>query len=96
MTVATTSATAYRDHKETGRVSAQQQTILDALQDGFALSRREIADETGLELSSVCGRVNELLQIGLLVEVRARQCNLTGRTVRPVMIAATVNHEGAE
>lgn len=94
MTIAATSAAAYRAHHETGRVSAQQQTILDALEMGFAMSRREIADETGLELSSVCGRVNELLQIGLLVQVPTRRCNLTGRTVHPVMIASMLENTG--
>lgn len=87
MTVATTSVVAYRDHKAAGRVSAQQQQILDALAGGRALSRRELAEVAGLELSSVCGRVNELLQSGWLVEVPTRACRVTGRRVHPVALA---------
>ena len=51
---------------------------------GDDYSRRELAKECGLELSSVCGRINELLAVDLVRELPARKCKITGRTVKPV------------
>ena len=68
MSVSTTSREAYKEHRDTGKLGMQAQRILTAMIDGQGYSRRELARAMGLELSSVCGRVNELLQAGLLVE----------------------------
>jgi hypothetical protein len=40
---------------------------------------------TGLELSSICGRVNELVKLGMLQEQSPRKCGITGRRVVPVI-----------
>jgi hypothetical protein len=48
-------------------------------------SRREIVQITGLELSSVCGRINEMLQSGMLKEVSQRKCKVTGKTIKPIV-----------
>lgn len=84
MTVAETSIEAYHWHRDTGRLSAQCLHILDSMQPGWSYSRRELIEITGLELSSICGRVNELLAMGLLEELAPRKCNMTGRSVIPV------------
>jgi len=49
--------------------STQQQTVLDTLRGYGRLTRHEIAAVTQLPLSSVCGRVNELLSTGEVREV---------------------------
>jgi hypothetical protein len=85
MTVAQTSINAYKEHQATGKVGAQAQAILDFMQEGDNYSRRELAVLTGLELSSICGRVNELLEVGLLVEGTKRKCMVTKKTVSPVI-----------
>ena len=85
MSVAFTSIDAYKEHKAQGKVGTQAQHILDFLAFGKDYSRREIAGLTGLELSSVCGRVNELLEIGALKEVMPRKCKVTGKTIKPVV-----------
>ena len=85
MSVAETSIVAYKEHKAQGKVGTQAQHILDFLIFGKDYSRREIAGITGLELSSVCGRVNELLEIGALKEVMPRKCKVTGKTIKPVV-----------
>lgn len=85
MTVAETSITSYHDHRASGRLSAQCQHILDAMHAGWPYSRRELVEITQLELSSICGRVNELVAIGLLTEGAPRKCNITGRMVKPVL-----------
>jgi hypothetical protein len=85
MTVAQTSISAYKEHIATGKVGAQAQAILDFMNQGDNYSRRELSVLTGLELSSICGRVNELLEVGLLVEGTKRKCMVTKKTVCPVI-----------
>jgi hypothetical protein len=85
MTVAQTSIQAYKEHQAAGKVGKQSQYILDTMMPGRTYSRRELAIASGLELSSVCGRVNELLQIGLVSEASPRRCTVTGKTVSPVV-----------
>lgn len=84
MSVSTTSREAYKEHRDTGKLGQQAQRILTAMIDGQGYSRRELARAMGLELSSVCGRVNELLQVGLLVEGEARRCSVTHKRIHPV------------
>jgi hypothetical protein len=84
MSVATTSREAYKEHRATGKVGAQAQKILDKMQPGVEYSRRELVELTGLELSSICGRVNELLGSGLIQEGKTRPCRVTGKSVHPV------------
>lgn len=84
MSVSTTSIAAYKDHREAGKVSAQARSILDAMKPGIKYSRRELVEITGLELSSICGRVHELLGSKLIREDTPRKCRITGKTVKPV------------
>jgi len=84
MTVASTSINAYKEHRASGKLGAQAQEIFNAMQFNVTYSRRELVKLTGLELSSVCGRVNELVSIGLLIEMPARKCMVTGKTIKPV------------
>jgi hypothetical protein len=84
MTVALTSLIAYEEHKEAGKIGAQAQLILDRMQFGVDYSRRELIKLTGLELSSICGRVNELLHKGFLKELDQRPCAVTNKTIKPI------------
>jgi hypothetical protein len=86
MTVSDTSIKAYKEHQEEGKVGKQAQFILSNMKYPFDYSRRELSQMFNLELSSVCGRVNELLQIGLLEEMPARQCKITKKTIHPVKL----------
>ena len=85
MSVADTSIIAYKEHKATGKTGSQAMYIFDAMAFNKEYSRRELVTITGLELSSVCGRVNEMLQTGLLKEVSTRKCQITGKTIKPVV-----------
>lgn len=85
MSVAETSINAYKEHKAQGKVGTQAMRIFDAMLFGKDYSRRELVGITGLELSSVCGRVNEMLQVGMLKEVAPRKCKVTGKTINPVV-----------
>ena len=55
-------------------LSATQRMVIDALKHGRApMTREDIAAATNLKLSSVCGRVRELLDAGRLVVVGTRK-----------------------
>lgn len=59
---------------------AKQRMVLDAIEHaGCPLTREDIATNTNLKLSSVCGRVRELLDAGRLVVVGGRKDTATGR-----------------
>lgn len=87
MPVATTSAIAYREHQDSGKLNRQHKQILAKMQPGHAYSRRELAEQTRLELSSICGRVNELVAIGMLEEAPTRRCEITGKKIKPVRLS---------
>lgn len=80
----------YYAHRDSGRLSTQQQLIMDRIgasnrQHGpHNFSLREITRITGLEINAVSGRVNELKQIGLLVEDTPRPCRVSGKKITPV------------
>ena len=88
MTVATTSAIAYREHRDSGKIGFQHRQVLANMQlePGRTYSRRELAERTRMELSSICGRVNELIAIGMLEEAPQRRCEITGKKIKPVRL----------
>lgn len=53
---------ALTEHRRSGRLGAQQVRLLQALGDD-ALCRHEIAERTGILITSVCGRCRELLDL---------------------------------
>ena len=85
MTVAETSIVAYHELRDSGKLGKQCQHILDSMRPGWSYSRRELIEVTGLELSSICGRVNQLIGIGLLQDGAPRKCGVTGKTITPVI-----------
>ena len=86
MNVAQTSIEAYKHHVESGAVSKQASYILQSMLPDADYSRRELAKLTSLDLSSVCGRVNELIKIGLLTEGETRLCKVTNKKIHPVKL----------
>lgn len=65
------SAEAFRDHRRSGRVCASQEVVILALRASLisgveTMTRNELAEKTGLPLSSVCGRCRELLDCSVL------------------------------
>lgn len=85
MTVADTSIIAYLDHKLQGKVGRQAQSLYEFMEDNVDYSRKELSRLTGMELSSVCARVNEMVDVGMLREVTRRKCKITGRLISPVV-----------
>ncbi|WP_323120009.1 hypothetical protein [Burkholderia alba] len=62
-------------------LSAKQRMVLDCFHSrATLLTREDIADRTNLKLSSVCGRVRELLDDGRLQKRGTRKCIATGKS----------------
>lgn len=88
MSAAATSVDAYRAFRSSPSLSRQQRVIVDhlaAYRGGH--TRAELAQATGIRLSSVCGRVNELLERGEIVERSRRPCSVTGVQAHVLRIA---------
>lgn len=88
MTVATTSIENYREHKSSGKLGDQSREIVKflALRTDRDWSRAELAEAMGLRLSSVCGRVNELLHSQHIEPGPSRACTVTGKKINPVRL----------
>lgn len=87
--VAITSIEAYHEHKRLGKVCRQASDLLEVMADkprldGF--TRNELSEASGVRLSSVCARVNELLAYGALRALPVRKCRITGRKATPVWL----------
>ena len=86
MSVADTSIENYIEHKDSGKLGQQAVSIYGflALHSNRNWSRHELARSMNIPLSSVCGRINELLHQGLVVTTEKRSCAITGKTINAV------------
>lgn len=70
---------AFSEHRRSGRLKATQGAVLAALSSKGPLTRNQLAEATGLPLSSICGRCRELLDMdyidvaGMSADSPARQ-----------------------
>lgn len=85
-----TSIQAYRRLQESGRDIPQRLRIYAALYPDKAMTRAELEQATGIRLSSVCGRVKELLSDGYLDDRETRKCRITGENVHVVTLAQQI------
>jgi predicted transcriptional regulator len=88
MTVRNISIEAYEKHHASGRALTQWQKLYVYLSTcSHPKTRAEISATTGIRLSSVCGRVKEMMQAGLLEEFPRRRCAITDEPAHPVGLA---------
>jgi hypothetical protein len=82
------SAQAYRAHIQSGKQQSQWMKILTFLNNRYpqCYTRSELASMTGMRMSSVCGRVNELMAAKLVEEKTRRKCAITDEPAHPVTI----------
>lgn len=92
MSVSDTSIEAYHDHRHSGAFSRQQRQLLAAMHAGNDYSRTELEQLTGIRLSSICGAVADLLELGALIRMPPRPCKVTGRRINPVARAGGQPH----
>ena len=71
------------------KLGHQQRAILDYMAKHCHrdYTRAELADATGLRLSSVCGRVAETIALYMLTEGPRRPCRVTGVNAHPLRLA---------
>jgi hypothetical protein len=85
--IATTSIQNYREHRDSGKLGTQAKALLNFIQSmpaGKDISRLELAEAVEMRLSSVCGRINELIAAGLIAPSENRKCGVSGKTICPV------------
>jgi predicted transcriptional regulator len=58
----------YKKLIENNNLSLSQNMILSYIMDNPKLSRQSISERMGLTINSVCGRVKELIDLGLIIE----------------------------
>lgn len=70
------------------QLTAKQQMVMDAFEAARRpLTREDIASITNMKLSSVCGRVRELLDAGRLAVVGERRDSATGHNHQLLAVA---------
>lgn len=86
---ADTSRDSFRAHRVTGALGRQQRLVLAFLHDHRAstYTRSELADATGIKLSAICARVNELIKVGAIEELPRRACQVTGVSAHALRLA---------
>lgn len=75
--VAETSYAAYQKIISTGYANVIQQRICFWLAQNPRSTRREISTAINIEISCISGRVRELLDAGVLIEIAPRPCKIT-------------------
>ncbi|WP_118181270.1 winged helix-turn-helix domain-containing protein [Paraburkholderia phosphatilytica] len=85
--MSSTQSHSLQQQRDSGAAHAQRVRILNLLNDTpQGLTRADIARQTGFALSSVCGRVGELIESGHAENSAFTTTDpLTLRTVRPVV-----------
>lgn len=91
---------AFSEHRRSGRLKATQGAVIVALASKGPMTRNQLADATGLPVSSICGRCRELLDldrievVGMSADSPARQ--VLGLTLSGYDAAAGVSGIGYE
>ena len=77
---ADTSRDAYRAAIASGRTTEGERAVLRAFHadPSRRLTRAEIGELTRLRSGSVCGRVFDLIEAGILIQLPRRRCTVTG------------------
>ncbi len=82
------SITAYNQGVRSGKIPSQRHRILDLLKEtGQPMSRRMISKVLGIEPGAVAGRVNALMDGGLVIESHFADCPHTSKRVQFIQIA---------
>ncbi len=89
MTVRSISIEAYQKHIDSGKRSTQWMAIYAFINCQLPITRSEISDFIGIRMSSVCGRVNELIKAGLIEEHSRRKCKVTGEPAHTLTLKNT-------
>ena len=81
-----TSIQAYNGIKYDGTLQKQEKQIVDNMKRGQNYSLQELSQITGIGINAVSGRCNGLKKKGVLECADNRKCNVTGKTIKPLML----------
>lgn len=87
MTARTVSRQAYDEHIASGHALRQSDRVYAAIKARPKSTRAELARDTGIEKTSICGRVKELLKAGRIEEVEGVKCSVKGNVVHGLVPA---------
>lgn len=76
-----TSLLAYQEHKASGRALSQRLQIFEFIKANQPVTRKQIELGLGIGINAVCGRVNKLLEMGLIEVAFKNYCPITGKYV---------------
>jgi len=81
-----TSIQAYNEIKCDGTLQRQEKKIIDRMERGVNYSLQELSEITGIQINAISGRCNGLKKKGVLECSEKRKCNITNRTIKPLML----------
>lgn len=86
MTARTISVMHYHQHIGSGKARSQWMIVYEAIVANPGLTRSQLEQQTCIRLSSVCGRVKELLQAEMVCELEELViCPVTGKRVHALV-----------
>ena len=91
MTARAISIEAYEKHIESGKQATQWMYIYAYLGQKLPLTRSELSEQLNMRMSSVCGRVHELIKANMIEELPRRKCSVTKEPAHPLKVKQIVN-----
>ena len=76
-----TSFIAYQEHKASGKALSQRLQIFEFIKANQPVTRKQIEISLGIGINAVCGRVNKLLEMGMIEVAFKDHCPITGKYV---------------
>jgi len=84
-----TSLEAYTKYEEV--LQEQEMKVYEHIIKNNGVTRNEIAEETGIKISSVCGRVNNMLEMGIIFEGEKKEDKYTNSISNALYMNKSVN-----
>jgi len=76
-----TSFLAYQEHKATGKALSQRVQVYEFIKANQPVTRKQIEKGLGIGINAVCGRVNKLIELGMVEVAFKNSCPITGKYV---------------
>lgn len=74
------------DHYRSQARGQQSARVLGYICEHAHCTRQEISQGTGIPINCICGRVKELLDVGVIEERGMKRCNVTGNAVNALRV----------
>jgi len=85
-----TSFLAYQEHKTNGRALSQRIQVYEFIKANQPVTRKQIELGLGIGINAVCGRVNKLIEMGMVEVAFKNKCPITGKYVEFLRIKEIV------